>query len=80
MLVLTYTIFDGNPAQSGPCNWPSHTDIPIRAATLENAVARIEKQAVRTAQESGEYEDGDRLWFIVWDKDGIAVHHGRVTI
>ena len=63
---MTYTIFDGNPATSGPCAWPDHEDVEIDAASVDKA-----EEAIREIMErnGGEYDDGDKLWAIIWDDD-----------
>jgi len=40
MNTYTYTIYDGDPLESGPCEWPSHTEIKLRATSPGNALRR----------------------------------------
>ena len=73
MNTYTYTIYDGDPTESGPCEWPSHTNIELRATCPRNALRRAFTTARRIGRACGEYSRGDRLWITVWDEAGIIV-------
>lgn len=70
MATYRYTIFDADPDQSGPCEWPGMTDVEIKAesaavaAEIALMVACIEAQMLPT-----EYFATDRLWVLVTDED-----------
>lgn len=72
----TYTIFDADPSQSGPCAWPSHEDVEVEADSPEEALAEALSEAASTGDMWGEYEPGDVLHVLVWDADGQVVAQG----
>jgi hypothetical protein len=80
MTTYTYTVYDGDPATSGPCSWPSHDDIEIEAANDEDALAEVrdivEIAAAGLSIADG-YTVGQRLYATVWDADETIV--GQVT-
>ncbi len=77
---MTYTIFDGNPSESGPCAWPNHEGLPITEDTPDEALQKALAVAEAEGRECGEYAPGDRLWVEVWDEDGINVASGSVAL
>ncbi len=68
-MTYTYTIYDGDPNVSGPCEWPSHDGVEIEAATVADALDQAEAVALDQAKQNGCYAAGDRLWVCV-DDDG----------
>lgn len=79
MSEFTYTIFDGNPSESGDCAWPSHTGIEIEADNVEQAMESAKTVARQVAKECGQYAHGDRVWVMVYEDSG-ASHKGSVAI
>lgn len=77
---FTYTIFDGNPHQSGPTAWPGHSEVEIEADTPEDVLVEALAEARAEGEASGEYENGDRLWVLVWNADNSIVAEGAVTL
>jgi hypothetical protein len=75
-----YTIFDANPANSGSVAWPSHDEVEIEASSPEEALVAGLKEARKEGEASGAYNDGDELWVIVWDDDGIIVAEGNISL
>lgn len=80
MNTYTYTIFDGNPAVSGPCAWPSHDAIEVRATNPGNVLQRALRVARVEGGTSRAYHRGDRLWVEVWDEDGTIVASGSTVL
>ena len=73
MAKYTYTIFDSNPNECGPCEWPSHCQVEIAAdcadAALELVSQQLESEAAELYTSDG-YEPGDHIHAIVWDAEG----------
>ncbi len=73
MATYAYTIYDGDPDQSGPCSWPDSEDVAIEA---ENAVRAADRALGRACTEArglpSEYAPTDRLWVLVTDSDGVT--------
>ena len=80
METYTYTIFDGNPAEGGPTAWPTYTEVEIMARTPANAVRRVEREMRREGRDCGAYERGARLWYLIWDSEGLIIAEGSVTL
>lgn len=74
MATYTYTIFDANPAQSGPSSWPSHEDIEIEADSDDGAreLVRAEIESEALGLDAPDYSPGDKIWANIWDEDGIV--------
>jgi len=72
----TYTIFDADPAVSGPSAWPSHEDLEIEADSSEDAVsdvaAELDVEAAGLSPSDG-YEVGQTIYALVWDADGQVI-------
>jgi hypothetical protein len=77
---FTYSIYDGNPNQSGQCVWPAHDNEPMEALDIATAVKTVERIARKEGRECGEYEDGTTIWYLIWDEDEIIVGDGNVTL
>lgn len=69
--VFTYTIFDGNPAISGPCSWPTHERKTIVAESQQAALAAVLAIAKSEGEACGAYEPGFRVYVLVWDESGV---------
>lgn len=78
-MMFTYTIFDGDPSSSGPCAWPSHSDVEIEGEA-EAALEAVLSVAEIEGSTCGEYAHGDRLWVLLWDADGEIVGDGSVVL
>jgi len=74
--MYTYTFFDGNPASSGPCSWPSHEDVELEADDAKEAVRfvrdTLEGECAALAG-SDDYPEGTSVWAMVWDEAGMVV-------
>lgn len=66
MTDFSYTIFDGHPARSGDCAWPSHSDVEIDADSLNEAAEKVEAIMQSEGRSCGEYAEGSTLWAIIW--------------
>lgn len=69
MSQLTYEVFDGNPASSGPCGWDASAQDGAPDADdytdPDELAAAVLEWALSEAQ-PGDYETGDRLWVTVY--------------
>ena len=72
MNTYTYTIFDANPATSGPCSWPHEESVEARAKSAHTLEKRIMPRIMREARQCGEYDKGHRIWIIIWNDCGIS--------
>lgn len=70
----TYTIFDGDPAVSGPCQWPSHEDVEVTADDAEGVLAEARDEAEIHG------EPGDTLWILVRDQDGVIAVSASIDV
>lgn len=70
MREYTYTIFDADPAQSGPCWWPGAVGVRIEASTADDAAELALELALEQARACPDYTTGDRLWCVIWDEAG----------
>lgn len=77
---MTYTIFDSHPGSSGPCSWPSHSGVEIRARDAQGAEKRVRKIARAEGRTCGAYRPEDRLWYLIWNGDGMIVADGYVSL
>jgi hypothetical protein len=68
---LTFECFDANPAESDAA-WGVGKLTPAPACTSRQ---EIEEWATRWAIESGEYSDGDRIWYTIESEDGSSETH-----
>lgn len=76
MANYTYTIFDGDPSQSGPCAWAGHEGITIEADNdrdAENQVQVILGEECAGLCDADEYRVGDTIHAIVWNDAGRIV-------
>ena len=70
MIDFTFTIFASHPSQHRDRAWPNHTNVAISAATVHDAALAIEKIVESEGRASGEYSQGAKLWYRIWN-DGI---------
>ena len=77
--MLTYTIYDADPAVSGPCAWPDFEDIEIDANPCD-ALAKALRVAEHVGMRCGEYNAGDRLFVLVWNEAGTIVASGSIIL
>lgn len=80
MSALTYTVYDGDPASSGPCAWPSHDGVEVEAGSVDALLAMVTPSVIAMAVRCGQYDAGDSLWIVVWDEDGIVLSTSRVEV
>jgi len=73
MAQYTTTIFDGDPAASGPCAWPDWDQRLTVADSADEAASMALDLACEEARLGGQYARGDRLWVLVWDEDDISL-------
>lgn len=75
----TMTVFDSDPACSGPCSWDGPwKDREVRGRGPDSIMRRLWPKIRAQARRCGEYERGTTLWAIVWG-DGQA-HQYSTTI
>lgn len=67
---FTFTIFDGHPSQNRDRAWPHHRDVSISAASVHDAAVAVEKIVESEGRACGEYSEGTKLWYRIWN-DGI---------
>ena len=67
---IEITVYDGNPATSGPCEWPDTFGGKLIDGKISTSA---ERKILAQARKSGLYSRGDRLWLTARDQDGIEV-------
>lgn len=76
MRTYTYTIFDADPAVSGPSAWPHQEGIRFEAENDKQAVETA-RQALETACQALDsadgYDPGDQIHMLVWDADYVQI-------
>lgn len=81
IIYYTYTVFDGNPARAGSCEWDHMSDVEIEVEIDSDPDEILDEILADACAEAGdEYGEGDRLWAIVWDSDGEIVATGSREI
>jgi hypothetical protein len=70
MTDFTFTIFDGHPSQQRDRAWPNHRNVAISAASVHDAAVAIEKIVECESRARGEYSEGAKFWYRIWN-DGI---------
>ncbi len=71
------TVYDGNPALSGPCSWPdTFSGVADSSGISKSARTRI----LRVARKCGEYSSGNRLWLIARDQSGTEICSDTVVV
>jgi len=71
----TYTIYDADPARSGPCEWPSHVDVAIEAdddSEARDAVVDALEVAAAGLSEADGYSVGQSIYAQIAKPDGTA--------
>jgi hypothetical protein len=80
MATFTYSVFDADPTQSGPCAWPSRENREIEAARAADALTTVIPDVLEEARVCGQYASGDTLWITVWDEDDVIVAQDRLEV
>jgi hypothetical protein len=77
MNIIEISVYDGNPATSGPCAWPDTFSGELTDGKIS---ASAERKILTQARKCGEYSKGDRLWLIARDEDGINVAETTIRL
>lgn len=82
-LRYTYTVFDGDPASSGPCEWPHMSEVAHEAESDEDAIEEIGwlvEPWLHGLSRSDGYSEGDLIHVLIWDRDGSEIEHLRYRL
>ena len=77
MNTIEITVYDGNPAESGPTDWPDTFSGKLTDGEIS---ASAERKILAQARKCGQYSQGDRLWLIARDEDGIEVAETTIRL
>jgi hypothetical protein len=70
MTDFTFTIFSGHPSQHRDRAWPQFHRVAISAASVHAAAIAVEEIVESEGRRCGEYREGAKLWYRIWN-DGI---------
>ena len=74
---IEITIYDCNPAQSGPCAWPD----TFSGRLIGGAISAAAERKIRSAAKAcGGYKTGDRLWLIARDEEGFNLVESTIRV
>ena len=74
---IQITVYDGNPATSGPCAWPDTFSGKLTDGKISSSA---ERKILARARQCGEYSKGDRLWLIARDGEGINIAETTIRL
>lgn len=78
----SYTVYDGNPASSGSCEWPHMANVEFAAEGMEDAVKHVrgelEVEAAGLSRADG-YDVADRIYATIWGEDSSETVSHELT-
>lgn len=81
-VAYSYTVYDGNPASSGSCEWPHMADVEFTAESMEAAVKHVrgvlEVKAAGLSRTDG-YDVADRIYAMIWGEDSSETVSHELT-